>query len=386
MHPLVYNVARQHFASSSIYRREVEHLLESQTKYNNFPWYKRFNAFDEQTVLQKHRLASGHVINQANNVPAETYLFRYNLGIDVSPVFFTSPYSNRKEEFWLPKSEDKLKYLQDHISRVVTALCEEIDLSKENVEGRSVKRYLLTHLEYIVNNQPKELIHTPQYTQGLQTMAKCYFDLYKDYTRSQHVLEHVLQLQKISSTVNQLDMAKTMGKLADIHNSFGEYEKSKSLLLDAVEIYEADRRKCGEYKRCLEFGKLLGLLGIVYAALNLKSESKETIERSLMLKQAVPPDLADEAKSKDFGSDFASSLTDLGHSYVSMGMPLYGKKILDLALSAHRNLHGENHPEVVRTLTVLAVAHLMQGNNAESKRLRNEAGKLQSLLNGLPVY
>lgn len=385
MHPLVYNVARQHFLSSSVYQKEFQHLVESRRRYDNQPWYKHLTAFSDQVCLQKYRIsASQHVIE--DHVPPERYLFRYNLGIDVSSVFYKPMFPNAEEKFRTPNNADKLRYLQAHFSRIISTLCEEICVTKEDVSGRAVKRNLLTHLQYILDNHPHEVIGLSNYIDGLQAVAKCYIDLYKNYNKSREILEHVLNLQKSSQNAHPLDIAKTLGKLAEIHNSFSEYEKSKSLLVEAVEIYEADRRKCGEYKRCLEFGKLLGVLGVVYSSLNLKVESKEAIERSLMLKQAIPPDLTDEGKSKEFGSDFASSLTDLGHSYVSLGMPLYGKKILDLALSAHKNLHGEKHPEVVRTLTVLAVAHLMQGHNAESKRLRTEAGKLQSALNTLPCY
>jgi len=362
-------------------------------------WYRKFSGFSDQACLHKFRTSD--TSNNNNNTPItdpstktavvevenpQDYVFRYNLGINISSVFNKSFIPINKEEFWLPKDIDQFHYLQNHLSRVISSICSEIKVSKENVAGRSIKENSLQHLEYILNNQPAELIPSSKRIEALITVSKCYAKLYSKTNESKEILENVLQLQRSNAATNQLDIAKTMSSLAEIYNHLDDFETAKQLLEEAGELYEKDRRKNGEYKRSLEFGKLLGLLGVVYGSLSMKIESKETIERSLMLLQAAPPDLNDEAMSKQYGGEFASALTDLGHSYVSLGLPLYGKKILDLALSAHRNIHGENHSEVVRTLTVLGIAHLMQGHNEESKRLRTEAGKLQATISAIPNY
>ena len=384
MHPLVYHAARQRFLASSIHTMEAEHVNESERYYQNQPWYRRFNGFSAQACLQKHRISAGHGEPMADLSLPRMILNRYNHGIDISSVF--NEKQPTKEGFWVPNDMDKMQYLQGHIMRTVSTLCDQISVTKADLSGRSVKKSLLMHLQYILNNQPIELVGLSKQIEGYQTVASCHASLYKDLEKSKNILEDVLNMQKSSTVTDSLDVAKTMSKIAEIYHALEENEKAKSLLEEAAELYEVDRRKCGEYKRSLEFGKLLGLLGVVYGSINLKRESKETIERSLMLLQAAPPDFADEAKSKQYGAEFASSLTDLGHAYVSLGMPLYGKKILDLALSALKNLHGDNHAEVVRAMTVLGIAHLMQGHNEESNRIRKEAGKLQAAVNKVPCY
>lgn len=248
-----------------------------------------------------------------------------------------------------------------------------------------MKNVLLQHLEYVLKSHSMDLFSNDVHIESLQSIATTLSSLYNDHEQSRSILENTLTMQK-SYNSSPFAIAKTLAKLASISQSLDDNDTARSLLEEAAELHEADRRECGDYKETLEFGQLLGQLGTVYAALNMKKEAKESIERSLMLKQQQPPDLTDEPKSKQYGADFSSSLTDLGHAYVLMGMPLYGKKILTLALTAQKNLLGDNHPEVVRTTTVLAVAHLMQGNNEESKKLRHEAGKLQSQINAQPLY
>lgn len=50
-----------------------------------------------------------------------------------------------------------------------------------------------------------------------------------------------------------------------------------------------------------------------------------------------------------------------------------------------KNIHGDEHPEVVRTLTVLGIAYTMQGNWTEARKMRKEAGKTQAKLDAKPL-
>ena len=386
MHPLVYNAARQHFTSATVPNMESEHLAQQGSHFTTLPWYKKINKFDELTTLHTFRTNAGHA-TPATEEEMSAVLFRYNLGIDVSSLFKFEPFADRTEDFWRLKDVDRYRYLQSHVTTVAESITEDLSVTKNDVTGRGVKNVLLAHLEYILQNHPVHLLSPDAHTQALQAIATTRLSLFNDYTQSKEMLENVLAMQR-SANCNPLDVSKTLVKLAAVHQYFDEFAEARTILEEAAENHEADRRnrKSEEYTEPYDFGRLLGQLGTVYAALELKREAKETIERSLVLKQMKQPDLSDDPKAKEYGTDFSSSLTDLGHAYVLMGMPLYGKKILDLALTAQKNLLGEDHVEVVRTTTVLATAHLMQGHNEESKKLRHEAGKLQSKINAQPLY
>lgn len=387
LHPLVYNAARQHFLSKTALEIESKHVEATRHYHEHKSWYRKMSTFSEQATLQQFRNSIGipSINKNLTEDDANKLLFRYNLGIDVSSVF-KDGMASKDSEYWKPKNVDLTCHLQDHIGRTIGSLCEQLNNAKGDVAGHTSKKVLLVHLEYLLRNQPFELIGSKNQAKCLLNLAKGYASVYRDAEANKQLLDQVITIQQADPNTEPLEMAESLTEKAQYFISQENYESAKSLLLEVSEIYESQRRKLGEYKQPIKYGQVLGRLGAVYGSLGMKVESKETIERALMMEQSIPPDMSDDEKSKKFGSDFASTLIDLGHAYVSLGLPLYGKKILDLALNAQKNLNGENHPEVVRAMTVLAVAHLMQGHNEESRKLRKEAGKLQAAINKIPMY
>ena len=385
-------MARQHFIATTLPDIEEKNLLENKDFHENKSWYRRFSTFNEQSILQQYRNRAGveEINKNLTEQEASSLLFRFNLGIDVSTILQNDQQQQQqqqqREDFWTPKPIEKLALLQDNLSRVVDSLCEQLNVTKGDLSGHSTKKLLIVHLEYILKNQPYELLGPKNQCKILFNLARSYSSVYKDTEASSQLINQVLTMQRSMADTDPLEIARTLAESANYHINTEDYERAKDLLTEASELYEANRRKLGEYKHPIEYGKLLGVLGAVYGSLGMKVESKETIERALMMQQSVPPDMSDDEKSKKFGAEFASTLIDLAHSYVSLGLPLYGKKIVDLALSAQKNLNGEEHPEVVRALTVLAMAHLMQGHNEESKKFRKEAGKIQASLKKSPLY
>eukprot|EP00794_Sanderia_malayensis_P014142 gene14142-15619_t len=389
MHPLVYAAVRQNFLSSTIPKMEAKFIDEEEARFEQQPWYKKMSKFDAKACLQKHRNEQQKMPIGASNAAMLLSGFN-NAIIDVGCILGND--DDNDDGLSLVDSslteEDKLKYLQAHLDRIIHTLSDDMQVAKQNISGKTASKYLSVHGDYLHYNHPAEITGTRAKITGLLLLAKTASRADADVHKAiAHVSAALELLQQTDMEVNkELEMASILCQLASLYNSLEDHEKGKENLEKAVEIYEAQRRKDGEYKNPLDFGKALGALGVIYGTLGDRRKSKELIERALMLQQTGAPDLTDEAKSKHFGAEFASSLTDLGHAYVSLGLPLYGKKILDLSLMAHKNIHGEKHPEVVRTLTVLSIAHLMQGHNDESKKLRREAGKLQAQVNALPVY
>ena len=365
---------------------EEKNVLENKDFYQNKSWYRKLSNFNEQAILQQYRNAAGHdeIKKVLSDEDANSLIFRFNLGIDVSCLFKDEEKGN--QDYWNGKPVEKVGLLQDHLTRITDSLCEQMNVTKGDINGHTVKKILMLHLEYILKNQPFELLGAKNQSKILFALAKAYNSVYKDFDACKELIDQVLAMQQSMPDTDPLDIARTLAEKAQYFINKEDYENAKATLMEASDIYEAQRKKFGEYKFPIEYGKLLGMLGAVYGSLNMKIESKETIERALMMQQSIPPDMTDEEKSKKFGADFASTLIDLAHAYVSLGLPLYGKKIVDLALAAQKNLNGEDHPEVVRALTVLAMAHLMQGHNEESKKHRKEAGKIQANLKKMPLY
>ena len=395
MHPLVYAAMRQNFLASTVPRMEAKFIKEDQARFQQQPWYKKLSNYDAKISLQRYRNEQQKIAVESTYAPH--LLAGYNNDIislsailqdDMTNINATLQETNPglTEEDLLLSDEEKLKYVQSHLDRVVHTLSEDIRIARQSVAGKTASKYLGMHGEYLHRSHPMHVSGVAAKVTGFLMMATNAATVQNDTDAAISHVDSALQLLQKSDPVDEIEIAGVFSRLAGLHNAKEDHEKAKECLQQAIDIYEAQRRKDGEYKRPLEFGKALGALGVLHGTQGDRRKSKELIERALMLQQTGAPDLSDEAKSKHFGAEFASALTDLGHSYVSLGMPLYGKKILSLALMAHKNLHGEKHPEVVRTITVLSIAHLMQGHNEESKKLRKEAGKLQSQINVLPSY
>lgn len=385
MHPLIYAVARQHFLSTSVPRTEQKFLRDDEVMFNNQPWFKKMSKYEPKSSLIRFRNEQTKIAVCSESSSNLVRSFN-NALINVSGVLCDPTLKYDESDFRFIGHADNVKHLQNHLDRIVHSLSEEVRLSKQTVLGKTAVKYLDMHRDYLDLAYPVEVTGIKAKINCKITSAKVASDIDNDYDKAITEIQTALELLKNDDPGNDLERASILCQLAALYNSKEKPESGMECLEEAVDIYESRRRKEGEYKRALDFGKALGALGVIKGTLGDRAKSKELIERGLMMQQSGAPDLADEAQSKHFGGEFASSLVDLGHAYVSLGMPLYGKKILELALMAHKNIHGEKHPEVVRTLTVLSIAHLMQGHNEESKRLRKEAGKIQSQINILPLY
>ena len=385
MHPLIYAVARQHFLSNSVPKLEENFLKEDEMNFNRQAWFKKMSSYEPKTNLIRFR--NEQAKTTVGSVDAAYLVNSYNNAlINVSSVLAEPDVKAVEGDFRFIKDDDKVKYLQSHLDRIIHSLSEEVRLSKQTVSGKTTVKCLDIHRDFLDSAYPVEVSGIKAKINSRLTSAKIASNIDNDNDKAIAEVQVAYQWLKDNDPGNSIEIASVLSQLAALFNSKEDHENGARYLEEAVELYESQRRKDGEYKRPLEFGKALGALGVIKGTLGDRAKSKELIERGLMLQQTGAPDLADEAQSKHFGGEFASALIDLGHAYVSLGMPLYGRKILDLALMAHKNIHGEKHPEVVRTLTILSIAHLMQGHNEESRRLRKEAGKIQSQINALPLY
>ena len=385
MHPLVYAVARQNFISSTVPKLEKEFLLEDKQKYERQPWYRKMSTYDATTSLVKFRNTLSEIVLEPERATQLIELYN-NAMIDVSSTLQAKEAKSEDASGQELFAVDCTKHLHSHLQRTLASVSDELNIAKQNIAGKTMSKHVGLHVEYILNSHSLDLLGVKNRSSGLLSLSSVCSNIYNDPQSALVLLNAALQLQQESPEMDNLDVASTLTQLGNVYKSIDDTESSKMYLEQAFDIYERHRKKVGEYKRPLEFGKTLAALGIVCSAVGERHRSKELLERSLMFQQAGAPDLSDEAKSKHFGAEFASSLTDLGHAYLSEGMPLYGKKILDLALVAHKNISGESHPEVMRTLNLLSIAHLMQGHNEESKRLRIEAGKVKAAINIQPLY
>lgn len=198
-------------------------------------------------------------------------------------------------------------------------------------------------------------------------------------------------------------IAAVLTSLAELHYYNNDYQLAKQLLLSSVSMYETSSSRPSSsfpsisspsssfspspfpfspsstlsFSDSMDYASSLAMLGLVYASLEERGRCCETLEKALALFQTLPSTGEVPKKQRRL---VATTVTDLGHAYLSTGDLVSAKRYLDLASVAQRGIHGDDHPEVARTLNVLSIVHSLLGDSDKSKELRREAGKIQSRL------
>ena len=385
--PLVHSVFQQLFLSRTMEQLESEYLVQAEEKHNKSSWFRRLWSFDAQRSLQEYRNSLGEVsqeeaVNMHENLP-DSELLAHSSGPDVSGLLQESE-SEITEQFRKIKTGDAVRHCQQHTARILKTINGVASVCSQDNQTRTLARLLKPHLDHILaagtskSLGPKSRAHAISAVAAIDTS-------FGNLESSRRLLEDVLVIETQLYGDSSLEVASTLTRLADVCSSLDDAQRCRELLERAIQIYESQRRKFGEYKQPLEYARTLSALGATYGGLGFKERSRDYIERAFSFMQSAAPISPDEVETRRFTSDVASTLTDLGHAYLSLGETTQARRFLDMALNGQKNIHGDEHPEVVRTLTVLGIAYTMQGNWTEARKMRKEAGKTQAKLDAKPL-
>ena len=386
VHPLVHSVFCQTFTSVTAPQLEDKFLEQAQSQHDNSSWFRRLQAFNPQRSLQEHRNSLGENPS-TNNAPSvnvsgsETPVSTLKEA-DLQQLLKTD--HRKLEEFRQIRPLDMTRHCQEHTARVLRTIKKEAAICGQDSKTRTVAKLLMPHLDHILATNTVGSLGPKSRAQALLASSSMNSTM-GNLTVSRGLLQEALEIEKQQFGELSTEVAETLTCLGDVHNSLGNSQKGRDLLEESLRVYETLRKNHGEYKNKLGLARTLISLGILYGGLGFKDTSKDYLERGFSYMQAGAPPNPDELEGRRFAQDISTTLTDVGHAYLSVGQILQGKKLLDLALMGHKNLHGDDHPEVARTLTVLSIACSMQGNSQESRKMRNEAGKIQAKLGASPM-
>ena len=366
---------------------ESEYLVQAEEKHNKSSWFRRLWSFDAQRSLQEYRNSLGEVsqeeaVNMHENLP-DSELLAHHSGPNVSSLLQESE-SEITEQFRKIKTGDAVRHCQQHTARILKTINGVASVCSQDNQTRTLARLLKPHLDHILaagtskSLGPKSRAHAISAVAAIDTS-------FGNLESSKGLLEDVLAIETQLYGDSSLEVASTLTRLADVCSSLDDAQRCRELLERAIQIYESQRRKFGEYKQPLEYARTLSALGATYGGLGFKERSRDYIERAFSFMQSAAPISPDEVETRRFTSDVASTLTDLGHAYLSLGETTQARRFLDMALNGQKNIHGDEHPEVVRTLKVLGIAYTMQGNWTEARKMRKEAGKIQAKLDAKPL-
>lgn len=385
--PVVHSVFQQLFLSRTMHELEAQYLEKAEEKHNASSWFRRLWSFDRQRTLQEYR-------NSMGEVSRNEIVTHQNLDSPSDEVETTGDAAvlrdllkdelDLKEDFRKIKAQDTVRHCQQHTARILKTIDDVACVCGQDNQTRTLARLIKPHLNHILATGTSESLGPKSRVNAISAMASIDISLGK-LESGRGLLEEVLQIKTELYKESSLEVASTLTRLAEVYSSLDDLPKCRELLERSLQIYESQRRRFGEYKAPLDYARTLSALGATYGSLGFKERSRDYIERAFSFMQSAAPTNPDEVETRRFTNNVASTLTDLGHAYLSLGETTAARRFLDMALNGHKNIHGEEHPEVVRTLTVLGIAYTMQGNWPEAKKVRKEAAKLQAKLDAKPL-
>ncbi|XP_062519596.1 uncharacterized protein LOC134194667 [Corticium candelabrum] len=247
--------------------------------------------------------------------------------------------------------------------------------------GGTTRGLLLEQIEFLTS-LPHHAYNNELKLKSLVSMAAIYSDVLQDYGQSEMILQDALHLAKSEFSAFSLPVAKVFSDLGMIAYAIDDLQRCRQLLEQSRSTCESltntrDFLCLSQEKQVditLTMSRVLSRLGLTYAALGSHQNSREHFEKAVMLMQSLPPDANGDFP---YAADFSTAMIDLGHAYLCEGRLVYAKKVLELARNLNKNLRGEEHPEVVRSMEILSVALLLMGDKKESTKLMEETVKLR---------
>lgn len=353
---------------------EQQHLLLAERKHQQKSYFGRLRSFDPQSSITEYRRSLGDIASlEVGGGKNFDFVFE-KPRLCVDSILRSSDGDDVSSE---SQSWHTFAHSQEHLSRVVNSLGNHYRIAGGDGKVLVARALLLPHLKALLKEGK---LTAASKTRVYRTMASIYSEVLGDGAASKGLLNEAYAVTTERYGEESLEIAEILTEQAELCSTREEYGQSKQLLERAIEIYQKNIKSTQTNKQPFQYGKSLVALGVTCNSLGETSRSKDLLERGLMELQNAAPGDPQAKENKWFAAEISSAVTNLGHAYLSLGKINQGRKLLELALIGHQNVHGDVHHEVMRTLTTLSIAHAMQGNSRESKRLRNEAGKIKKKL------
>ena len=347
------------FTTETVPYLEEKELTRGKDQWHRTAWFKRWRSFDPRHCLVTF-LSSLPGVKEGGALTEPEYLLRQETTPLLPPYPLYLHHASR-HHIMADTLRNLLRYLRN------------------DTEDLLLKKYLSPHVDRFLQTTPtsvldKDVLSMETSLLNIRTsLSNTGFDnLLKEY--SALLQAHVTQYGTHSHT----RVASVLTSMADVYYTHNQHlDKATQLLLQAIEVYERVPAKSKTWTVTIDHASSLSLLGLVCASLGDKKGCVKYLEQSLMLYQQIP---SDGDVTKNQRKVVATTITDLGHAYIMLGDVNAAKKYLDLAVIAQRGIHGDYHPEVVRTLNIQRVMYTLMGDNVESKTIGREAGEIQKEL------
>ena len=351
------------FTIETVRYLEEKELARGEEHWNRTAWFRKWRSFDSRHCLLTF-LSSLPGVKEGGALTEPEYLLRQ----ETTPLLPPYPlYLHHTSRYHI---------MADTLRNILRYL-------RNDTEDMLLKKYLSPHVDSFLQTTPTSVLDNDILSMETSllnirtSLSNTGFDnLFKEYNAL--LQAHITQY----STPNHTRVASVFTSIADIYYTHNQHlDKATQLLLQAIEVYNSVPVKSKMWEVTIDHASSLSLLGLVCASLGDKKGCVKYLEQSLMLYQQIP---SDGDVTKNQRKVVATTITDLGHAYIMLGDVNAAKKYLDLAVIAQRGIHGDYHPEVVRTLNIQRVMYTLMGDNLESRTIGREAGEIQKELTMIP--
>lgn len=372
VHQCSFDKLSQLFAKYTMPKLDEDGLKLEHSRFEHSAWFRKYRSFDSQKALENfHRSLPG--ISEPGVMTCDEFGKKYHVP-SLTVQSGTRPADPSRLGYF------EYQHLVSHYHRVVETLSDSVKAADNDGSGTLLKRYLYPHIK-----------HVSQYPLLSQTDGLlCSYSLVSieaaltitDYEESLKKFAGILSSQKQVYGERSQTVARTLVDMAILKYSQALYLDAKNLLQTSLSIFEKISMKQASKDFAFEIGLAYYTLAFVCSSLGEKQQSTGLFEQSLGAYQTIP---SDGVVSKRQRKLVSSCLTDVAHAYLSLGDITMAKKYIDLSVMAHRNLYIDGHPETIRTLNVASNVYSLLGDKPESRKLRDEAGKLIAQIDSHPL-
>ena len=278
----------------------------------------------------------------------------------------------------LENYKNKEVLLTNILDKIFLAICNCYPWDKPSMQDYNLARLLLPHVETIFAYIEKITPTMTPKTIQLMSIIDDAYDALGDYLKRKKILGRMLAMQKKYYETRNLEVAKTLFKLATVCGNLGDSYKEKELLEEVLAInlkyYKTEDQSVVAAHQLhkknptiqLDMSNTYHNLGNAYGDLGESDKQKYYLEKSLAIK-------IEHYKTRDH-IDVAETLHDLAVVYGYLGYKnKYEESVKEVLATRIKHYKTEDHIEVARALHDLGDILTISGNLEKAKHVLEKA-------------
>lgn len=341
----------QVFLKRTVPKLEQTHLAEAEEKFHRTAWFKQYRKFDAEKSLSLYHSSLPGVASP---------------GVLTHEQFLSSSHA---EAGHLQYSQ--YLHLLSHRHRVLSSIIAQLKAVDDDFPSTQFCQYSRHHLTHLLQCETLSLADHARCSYGRALVASV---TSHDTASTLALYRSVLEEQRSVLGPQCPAVARTLTDMADLLFSLEDITGARDLLESALQMYQNTPPQAREPDHDLELGLTMSSLAVVASTLGEKVRSRDLLESALSLYQSVP---AGETVSLHQRRLVANTLTDLAHAYLTLGNLIMAQKYIELSVLAQPTIYPEGSQETVRAFSVASLVYSLLGDQRESQRVRDEAGKVQ---------